>query len=1067
VSDVQPRESELLFRTLLERAADIVIVAGPDRRITYISPSVERLLGYPADRFIDGLWDVIHPDDLAMAQEMSAYCRDHPGEYIDGEGRHRHADGTWRHLAVTAVNLLHEPLINGVVTTLRDVTDRHEAEEAVRRNEERFRALIAHLSDAIAVLDADGRFAFVGESVTPVLGYAPDELVGTMARDLIHPDDLAPSATRRQLIARPGEPIVGEVRARHQDGSWRWIETTATNHLATPSVAGIVYNFRDVTQRHDARDALAASEVRFRTVVEHASDVVQFMDSDGRIQWTSPAVKDVLGYEPEELVGRLGAEICHPEDYDRVVQQFVELIAHPGRHSLRTESRSRHKNGSWVWVDSIITNHLGDAEVHGIVTNFRDITARVETEHALRESEARYRSVAGASPIGIYEMDERPVLRFVNERWQEITGYDGAEALGHNWQRLLHPDDRTLMRDQWAETGHVGKPFRGMVRVCRPDGQVRWVMAATEPLFDSNGDLTGHVGTLDDITERLAAQRDTERLSDIVEASSDLVVISGRANQLLYMNGAARRFFGLDATAPIHDFDFTPFTPRWSQDKYLAETRPAIRDHGIWSGDLAYIRDGREVPVSALFLAHHDSDGRIEFVSSVTRDMSERRAFEERLEYQATHDPLTGLPNRTLFLDRLELALARSRRSNRRVAVLFCDLDHFKVVNDSLGHSAGDRLLIALAERLRDALRPGDTVARFGGDEFVILCDDLATDHDAVAIAERVHAEVHEPLTIEATEVFAAVSIGIAFSQPGTGPETMIRDADAAMYLAKERGRARYEVYDERMRASLVERLDIETALRRALARHELRVVYQPTIHLASGAIVGVEALLRWEHPERGMLVPSEFIDVAEETGLIVPIGKWVVEQACRQAQRWQAARRDDEQLFVSVNLSSRQLESSTLIDDIASVLEQTGVHPHLLGLEITESVVMRDPEQSSTALHALKDLGVRLAVDDFGTGYSSLAYLRRFPVDLLKVDRAFVDGLGPNPEDAEDRAIVAAVVSLAHTLGLQAIAEGVETQDQLAELRAMGCDMAQGFLVAKPLVAPALDDLLARDQRW
>jgi diguanylate cyclase (GGDEF)-like protein len=428
---------------------------------------------------------------------------------------------------------------------------------------------------------------------------------------------------------------------------------------------------------------------------------------------------------------------------------------------------------------------------------------------------------------------------------------------------------------------------------------------------------------------------------------------------------------------------------------------------------------------------------------------------------------LTGLPNRTLFLDRLELALARSRRSHHRVAVLFCDIDHFKVVNDSLGHGAGDRLLVALAERLRDALRPGDTVGRFGGDEFVILCDDLATDHDAVVIAERVHAEVHEPLTIEATEVFAAVSIGIAFSQPGTEPETMIRDADAAMYLAKERGRARYEIYDERMRATLVERLDIETALRRALIRHELRVVYQPTIDLSQGNIVGVEALLRWEHPERGLLVPSEFIDVAEETGLIVPIGKWVVEQACRQAQRWQAARRDGEQLLVSVNLSSRQLESSSLIDDVATVLEQTGVLPNLLGLEITESVVMRDPEASSTALQGLKDLGVRLAVDDFGTGYSSLAYLRRFPVDLLKVDRAFVDGLGPNPEDAEDRAIVAAVVSLAHTLGLQAIAEGVETPGQLAELRALGCDMAQGFLISKPITAPALDDLLARDLRW
>jgi diguanylate cyclase (GGDEF)-like protein/PAS domain S-box-containing protein len=569
----------------------------------------------------------------------------------------------------------------------------------------------------------------------------------------------------------------------------------------------------------------------------------------------------------------------------------------------------------------------------------------------------------------------------------------------------------------------------------------------------------------DDIIERAIRERHTERLSEIVEASTDLIVITGR-DATLYMNRAARAFYGLSADDDVSHFDFSSVCPPWAQERYVAETRPALRESGSWSGELGWYSNSVEVPVSALFLAHKDSAGHIEFVSSVTRDISERNAFERRLEYEATHDPLTGLPNRTLLLDRLELALARSARSRRCVAVLFCDLDHFKIVNDSMGHSAGDRMLMVMAERLRHSLRPGDTLARFGGDEFVILCDELSDESDAMTIARRALTELHDPIAVDGTEVFGSLSIGVAIAEPGSGatPEAMIRNADAAMYRAKSRGRARVEVYDERMRDTLVERIDVESTLRRALTRHELRVLYQPIVELAGGSVVGVEALLRWEHPERGLLLPADFIGIAEETGLIVPIGRWVLDQACRQLQRWQASPPGGRDLFVMVNVASRQLESSSLAGTIADLIAHTGIDASRLGLEITESVVMRDPQASSRALQALKALGLRVAVDDFGTGYSSLAYLRRFPVDLLKVDRAFVDGLG---RDQEDSAIVAAIVSLAHTLGMAAIAEGVETEEQLRELRVLGCDMAQGFLMARPLTAAGVDELLNAAPTW
>ncbi|HEX7444201.1 MAG TPA: EAL domain-containing protein, partial [Acidimicrobiales bacterium] len=487
---------------------------------------------------------------------------------------------------------------------------------------------------------------------------------------------------------------------------------------------------------------------------------------------------------------------------------------------------------------------------------------------------------------------------------------------------------------------------------------------------------------------------------------------------------------------------------------------------GRWNGELALTRpEGGVMPVAAQILLHPSPDGGEPYFSAVFQDISERKAFEHRLAHQATHDPLTGLPNRTLLLDRLDGALARSRRHDRRVAVLFLDLDHFKVVNDSLGHGLGDRLLVAISERLAVALRPGDTVARFGGDEFVILCEDLVEEQDAVTIAERVDEALGAPFVIDETEVFVGVSIGIALPDGDDAEaETLIRDADAAMYRAKDKGRARWELFDNAMRASAVDRLDIENALRRALERRELRVFYQPIIDLRTGAIDGVEALLRWEHPERGLLPPGDFITVAEETGLIVPIGSWVLDQACRQVQRWQADGEHAGSLRIAVNLSGRQLGHSRLVDDVAGVLADTGINPAAVELEITESVLMDDVESSAETLGGLHALGVKLAVDDFGTGYSSMSYLRRFPVDLLKVDRSFVDGLG---EDPGDSAIATAIITLAHTLGLDAVAEGVESPLQLAELRRLGCDRAQGFFMARPAGAHEIGEILASGRRW
>ena len=423
-----------------------------------------------------------------------------------------------------------------------------------------------------------------------------------------------------------------------------------------------------------------------------------------------------------------------------------------------------------------------------------------------------------------------------------------------------------------------------------------------------------------------------------------------------------------------------------------------------------------------------------------------RKAYADAL-HLAHHDTLTGLPNRSLVLDRLEQALARRTGGGRRAGVLFVDLDRFKRVNDTLGHAVGDEVLMRIGERLQAAVRPADTVGRLAGDEFVVVCDDV-TPAELLEVAERLAAVVAEPFQLYGRDAVITASIGVAHRVGGGRAEDVLRDADVAMYRAKERGRARIEVFDERIRARLLERLETEHALRRALRRGELRVHYQPVVRTDDGQLTSFEALLRWQHPERGLVAPGEFVPLAEETGLIVPIGRWVLREACAQLRAWREAAGGGADIKVAVNLSARQLTDPGLAGTIAEAVDTAGVPADALIVEITESVLIEEVDSATVTLRTLKNLGVNLSVDDFGTGYSSLSYLKRLPVDILKVDRVFVGGLGV---DAQDGAIVSAVVTMAHALGLTVVAEGVETACQLEELRRLRCDGAQGFLLGRP----------------
>jgi diguanylate cyclase (GGDEF)-like protein len=451
-----------------------------------------------------------------------------------------------------------------------------------------------------------------------------------------------------------------------------------------------------------------------------------------------------------------------------------------------------------------------------------------------------------------------------------------------------------------------------------------------------------------------------------------------------------------------------------------------------------------------------DSEGEPSHFVCLHEDITERKALEERLEHQAFYDALTALPNRVLFLDRLEHALARTRREDGPVAVLLLDLDNFKVVNDSLGHDAGNSLLIDLAVRLEVSVRPGDTVGRIFGDEFAVLLEAPAGIDEARRVVERIEESLQAPFDVDGREVYLSASIGIALGETAADQAAeVLRHADLAMFEAKGRGKTQHEVYNPDLNARAVERLDLENALRRAIEREEFEAHYQPTIELNTDTIVGFEALARWRHPERGLVVAGEFIELAEETGMIRPIGRLVVEEACRQAQEWRE-RYPNKALLMAVNLSANQFNNQP--DMIPAVLEHTGLDPQGLQLEITERAVMDDAEYSIGRLRKLKDRGVGLAIDDYGMGYSCLYYLKRMPVDSLKIDRSFVEGLGKDPGD---EAIVSGTIGLAHALGLKVVAEGVETAEQLAKLKELGCDLAQGYYLAKPLSSEGAEKLL------
>jgi diguanylate cyclase (GGDEF)-like protein/PAS domain S-box-containing protein len=714
----------------------------------------------------------------------------------------------------------------------------------------------------------------------------------------------------------------------------------------------------------------------------------------------------------------------------------------------------------------------------------RDQRAIVDTGDELRRTEERFRRLAESSPLGIFELDEAGRRIYANPRLLEIVhgpDVDAATPIDDLPPWNVLPEDTAARLAEWQAASATMRPHSGRWRIQRHDGETRWVRFDAAPLI-RDGVLTGWIGSVADVTEEHELAEQHARLSDIIATTPDLVTMIDGQGRFTYVNEAAREIWGLADTIDVRKITALDMYGASSREVVARDALPTALREGVWSGEVTLRHaDGHELPVSQVVVAHRLADGTVDYLSCISRDITERREFEAQLVYQGLHDALTGLPNRVLFADRLDQALVRAARHKNvhapgpatphggTLAVFLLDLDHFKLVNDSYGHDVGDQLLLRATTRIEEALRPEDTAARFSGDEFAVLCEELTHPGQAVEFAERIAGALAAPFDLDeaagdgATRVFLTASIGIAIPSDATAtPESLLRDADAALNRAKDDGRARNVLFVEDYRQSAVHRLRTANDLHQALAEEEFRVVYQPEVSLVDGHVVAVEALVRWHHPERGLVPPAEFVPLAEETGIIVPIGAWVLDRAAEQAAVWARRSRHGVPVTVWVNLSARQLAHDDLVETVAATLARHRLGVHSIGLEITESALLEDAEHAIGMLGALRSLGVRLAVDDFGTGYSSLAYLKRLPVDQLKIDQSFVEGLAT---DDEASAIVGAVTGLARALGLTTVGEGVETVEQLEALRRLDCEVAQGYYFTTPQPPANITRLLEADR--
>lgn len=950
-----------------------------------------------------------------------------------------------------------EQNITGVVVSFTDVTQ-------LKALKDRAELYLDTAEVMLVALDNEARITMINRKGCELLGYREEELLGKAWFETC-----VPQFARTLALDSFQKALSGEIEPSSYFEDQIVARNGETKHIAWHrnllkdehgAVVGTLSSGEDTTAKKQAQDALVESEHRFRTIFEKAAVGVALIDSTtGEFIRINQCYCDIIGYQISEIQSsKTFQAITHPGDLEEELLNMKYLLA-GDIDEFSMEKRYLHKDGEIVWVNLIVSPVLqADSATPMHIAVVEDISERKKNDAALLESEAMFRTLTELSPTGIYLTDVDGACTYVNNKWCEMAGLQQSEVLGVGWINGLHPKDRQRVADSWQSMVESLGEWGVEYRFVNKSGKVSWVYGVATPFYDSNHQVKGYMGVNVDVTQKKEAEHQVHTLSQAMEQSPVLVMITKVDGQIEYVNQAFEDITGYCLA------DVQGKTPRvlksgLTPESHFKEMWATLKAGKPWFGELQNRRKSGEMYWERAHIAPVlDETGEAVHFLAVKEDITNQKKQEERILYQAHYDALTELPNRFLALDRLTQLIKDAGREGSQLAVLFLDLDDFKKINDTMGHDVGDKLLLQAASRLRSAVPDFDTVARLGGDEFIVLLNRINNAADAQPVAQALLEKFQAPFCHDGREFVLTASLGISI-YPGDGDSAakLLRNADTAMYHSKEHGRNTFHYYKESMNRDVSRRLALEGQLRTALDRGELYLCYQPLVDISDRRLIGVEALLRWNNSELGMVTPDEFIPVAEQTGLIVPMGQYVLAEAIKRLGEWSVIKKRP--LKMAVNLSPRQLKDTQLIPSIRRLLKECDVTANNLELEITEGVLMEGKSFVDAALGDIGKMGIGIAMDDFGTGYSSLSYLRNYPFHTLKIDRSFVNDIITDPADRE---LINAIIAMAHGLGLKVVAEGVENQEQLDYLTGHGCDIAQGYYLGKPM---SWDEIMQLDE--